>query len=145
MGKKWAKSVFAAYKLLCFHRRNLFVCVSRIARPSGRNWAGLYEGGVRYGGHCCFQCMYLTCNIFPQLTVANWLLRSPVSAIHECVQLHTGDVSFFHSCEHFLTFGATFFSLARLFFRWRDFFLWINFLVLETAARFIAGSSQKHE
>ena len=61
-------------------------------------------------------------------------LRSPVSAIHECVQLHTGDVSFFHSCEHFLTFGATFFlwsdfflwreffSLARLFFLWHDFF-----------------------
>ena len=36
-------------KLLCCRRRNLFVCVSRIARPSGRNWVGLYEGGVRYG------------------------------------------------------------------------------------------------
>ena len=37
--------IFAAYKLLCYHRRNLFVCVSRIARPSGKNWVGLYEGG----------------------------------------------------------------------------------------------------
>ena len=92
-------------------------------------------------------------------------VRSPVSAIHECIQLHTGDVSFFHSCEHFnflplarLFFlwsdffsGATFFSLARLFFsgatffRWRDFFLWLNFSVLETAARFIPGSSHEHE
>ena len=45
-------SLFAAYKLLCYHRRNLSVCVSRIARPSGRNWVGLYEGGVRYGGQC---------------------------------------------------------------------------------------------
>ena len=63
-------------------------------------------------------------------------LRSHVSAIHACVQLYTGDVSlsFFHSGEHFLTFGATFFlwrvsfSLARLLFagatsfRWHDFF-----------------------
>ena len=43
-------SVFVAYcqkrrKLLCYHRRNLFVYVSRIARPSGRNWVGLYEEG----------------------------------------------------------------------------------------------------
>ena len=51
-------TVFAAYKLLCYHRRNLFVCVSRITRPSGRNWVGLYEGGIRYGGHCCFQYMW---------------------------------------------------------------------------------------
>ena len=36
--------IFAAYKLPCYHRRNFFVCVSRIARPSGRNWVGLYEG-----------------------------------------------------------------------------------------------------
>ena len=49
--------IFAAYKLLCYHRRNLFVCVSRIARPSGKIWVRLYEGGVRYGGHCCFQYM----------------------------------------------------------------------------------------
>ena len=39
-------------------RRNLFVCVSRIARPSGRNWVDLYDWGVRYGGHCCFQYMW---------------------------------------------------------------------------------------
>ena len=65
--------LIAAYKLLCYHRRNLFVCVSSIARPSGRNWVGLYEEGVRYRGHCCFQYMYNTCNIFPQLTVASWL------------------------------------------------------------------------
>ena len=39
------------------HFCRLFVCVSRIARPSERNWVGLYEGGVRYGGHCCFQYM----------------------------------------------------------------------------------------
>ena len=63
----------AAYKLLFYHRRSLFVCVSRIGRPSGRNWVGLYEGDIRYGGHCCFQYMYRTCNIFPQLTVASWL------------------------------------------------------------------------
>ena len=31
-------------KLLCYRPRDLFVCVSRIARPSGRNWVGLYEG-----------------------------------------------------------------------------------------------------
>ena len=49
--------IFAAYELLCYHRRNFFVCVSRIARPSGRNLVGLYEGGIRYGGHCCFQYM----------------------------------------------------------------------------------------
>ena len=49
-------------------------------------------------------------------------LRSPVSAIHACVLLHIGDA-------HFLNLGATFLSLARLFFlsgatffRWRDFF-----------------------
>ena len=35
--------LFATYKLLCYHRRDLFVCVSHIARPSGRNWVGLYE------------------------------------------------------------------------------------------------------
>ena len=29
---------------LCCHRRNLFVCVSRITRPSGKNLVGLYEG-----------------------------------------------------------------------------------------------------
>ena len=52
-------TVFAAYKLLCYHRRNLFVCVSRITRPSGRNWVGLYEGGIRYGGHCCFQYVHV--------------------------------------------------------------------------------------
>ena len=51
--------IFVAYclkgrKLLCYHRRNLFVCVSRIARPSGRNWVRLYEGGVRYGGPLLF-------------------------------------------------------------------------------------------
>ena len=40
-----------------------FVCVSRIARPSGRNWVGLYEAAARYGGYCCFQYMYRTCNI----------------------------------------------------------------------------------
>ena len=45
--------------------------------------------------------------------------------------------------------GATF-LLAQLFFagatlfRWRDLFLWLNFLVLQTAARFIAGSSHEH-
>ena len=93
-------------------------------------------------------------------------VRSPVSAIHECIQLHTGDVSFFHSCEHFnflplarlfflwrdffslarlFFLWRDFFSLARIFFRWRDFFLWLNFLVLETAARFIAASSHEHE
>ena len=32
------------FKLLCYHRRDLFVCMSHIARPSGRNWVGLYEG-----------------------------------------------------------------------------------------------------
>ena len=50
--------IFAANKLLCYHRRNLFVFVSRTARPSGRNLVGLYEGGIRYGGHCCFQYMW---------------------------------------------------------------------------------------
>ena len=50
-------ALVAAYKLLCYHRRNLFVCVSRIARPSGRDWVGLYEGDVRYGGHGCFKYM----------------------------------------------------------------------------------------
>ena len=60
---------FAAYryKLLYYHRRNLFVCVSDIARPSGRNRVGLYEGSVRYRGHCSFQYMYRTCNIFLSL------------------------------------------------------------------------------
>ena len=50
----------------------IYVCVSRIERPSGRNCVGLYELGVRYGRHCCFQYMYRTCNIFPQLAVASW-------------------------------------------------------------------------
>ena len=36
---------FAACKLLCYHGRNLFVCVSRIAKPSRGNWVGVYEGG----------------------------------------------------------------------------------------------------
>ena len=36
-----------------------FIWVSRIARPSGRNWVALYEEGVRYGGHCCFQLYYM--------------------------------------------------------------------------------------
>ena len=66
----YAWPIFAAYKLLCYHRRNLFVCVSRIARPSGRNWVGLYERDVQYGGHFAVFC---TCNIFPQLTGASWL------------------------------------------------------------------------
>ena len=70
------KFIFAAYNLLWYHRRSLFVRVSRITRPSGRNWVGLYEGGVRYCGHCCFQYMYRTCNIFPQLTVPSWLQLS---------------------------------------------------------------------
>ena len=54
--------IFVAYclkrrKLLCYHRKNLFACVSRIARSSGRNWVGLYERGIRYGSHCCFEYM----------------------------------------------------------------------------------------
>ena len=66
MNKETLNTIFAAYKLLCYHRRNLFVCVSCIARPSGRNQVGLYEGDVRYGSHCCFQYKYLTCDIFPR-------------------------------------------------------------------------------
>ena len=50
------------------------------------------------------------------------ILPSSVSAIHACVQHHVGDVSFLYSGKHFLTFGATFFSGATLFF-WRDFSL----------------------
>ena len=34
-------------------KRNLFVYTSRIARPSGRNWVGLHDGSVRYGGVGC--------------------------------------------------------------------------------------------
>ena len=55
-------------------------------------------------------------------------LRSPVSAIHARVQHYIGDVPFFPFGDHFLTFSATFYSLARLlfsgatFFHWRDFF-----------------------
>ena len=59
--------LFCAYKLLCYHRRNLFVCLWHIARPSGRNWVGLYEGGVRYGGYCCFQYMYWNVIFFHSL------------------------------------------------------------------------------
>ena len=45
----------------------------------------------------------------------NGNIRSPVSVIHARVQHHIGDVSVFPFGEHFLTFDATFFSLARLF------------------------------
>ena len=51
---------------------------------------------------------------------------------------------FFSSGATFFLWRDFFFSGAT-FFRWRDFFLWLNFLVLETAARFIAGSSHEHE
>ena len=61
-------------------------------------------------------------------------VRSPVSAIHARVQHYVGDISFFHSCEHFPTFGATFFCWRDFFFTgatffcWRDFFLcWRDF------------------
>ena len=80
-------------------------------------------------------------------------LRSPVSAIHACVQLHTGDVSFFsfwqtlsYLWRDFFLSGATLFCLARLFFAgatsfyrrdffftgatffcWRDFFFAVTF------------------
>jgi len=55
------------------------------------------------------------------------LLRSPVSAIRARVQHHIWDVSFFHSGEHFLTSGATFFAGATFLCR-RDFFCWPDFL-----------------
>jgi len=51
-----------------------------------------------------------------------FLVRSPVSAIHARVQLHIGDVAFFLYGDHFLTFGATFILLARLFFAGATFF-----------------------
>ena len=46
-----------------------------------------------------------------------------------------GMYPFFHSGEHFLTFGATFFSGVTFFrgpyfFCWRNLFLWLNLLVL---------------
>ena len=46
------------------------------------------------------------------------------------------DVSFFHSGEHFLTFGGTIFCWRDIFFAgatfycWRDFFFWPDFLLL---------------
>ena len=44
-------------KTLCYHRRGLFVCVSGIARSSGRNLIGLHDVSFRYSGHCCFEYM----------------------------------------------------------------------------------------
>ena len=35
----------------------LFVCVSGIARSSGRNSVGLHDVSFRYSGHCCFEYM----------------------------------------------------------------------------------------
>ena len=42
---------------LCYDRRGLFVCVSGIARSSGRNSVGLHDVSFRYSGHCCFEYM----------------------------------------------------------------------------------------
>ena len=42
---------------LSCHRRGLFVCVSGIARSSGRNSVGLHDVSFRYSGHCCFEYM----------------------------------------------------------------------------------------
>ena len=58
--KKNAQELFAAYKLLCYRRRDLFVCVSHIARPSGRNWVGLYEGAFDTAAIAVFS----TCTVY---------------------------------------------------------------------------------
>ena len=45
------------WRPLCYHRRGLFVCVSGIARSSGRNSVGLHDVSFWYSGHCCFEYM----------------------------------------------------------------------------------------
>ena len=80
----------------------------------------------------------------------NPFLRSPVSAIHPCVQLDTGDVSWFsfwrtlsYLWRHFfcparLFFaGVTFFCLARLF-CWHNFFSLVQLFF--AGATFFSGS-----
>ena len=58
---------FAAYKLLCYHRWNLFVWVSHIARPSGRNWVGLYEGAFDAAAIAVFSTCTVHVNFFHSL------------------------------------------------------------------------------
>ena len=55
---------------LCYHRRGLFVCVSGIARSSGRNSVGLHDVSFRYSGHGCFEYMKCFCTAYRRELVA---------------------------------------------------------------------------
>ena len=72
-----------------------------------------------------FQSTHKFCNVGTKI-------RSPVSAIHTHIQHYIGNVFLFLYGEHFLTLGATFFLLARLFFKGTTFFSLVRLFLTGT-------------